>query len=361
MNKGGDGDQGMNMEEATGTLQVGARLVSRQRRALVCRALRFWLPAERSIDLPGLGALHLRPGVLDLEATPTWIADVRRSCEEVAIDCAGNSALLFIDTGFALHAVNAILGCESLAAAGPLSRIERGILLGVLAALSTPLCLSPDVRLSENGNQSSPAHPMAVEISLGLRGVAGRAWLCASEEFLNQSIREPTRGASQAALRLELGCTGIVRSELAASGVGDAVVFDEAAALSATEPWPVHVRRDREGMPASLLVDGTLVLASGDDDGSRSGVTTQAERFSLRPSLTFAVPGGSKQGPCADVTAEIGGLRGVPLGALLGGVPLDLRRSDPILLRVDDVPWSEGELTAIDGALAVRITRMMAD
>jgi hypothetical protein len=300
--------------------------------------------------------------VLDFEATPTWIADVRRSCEEVAIDCAGNSALLLIDTEFALHAVNAILGCERLAAAGPLSRIERGILLGVLAALSTRLCLSPDVRLSENGNQSSPACPIAVEISLRLRGMAGRAWLCASEEFLNQSIREPTWGASQAALRLGLGCTGIVRSELAASGVGDAVVFDEAAALSATEPWPVHVRRDREGMPASLLVDGTLVLASGDDDGSRSGVTTQVERFSLRPSLTLAVAaGGSKQGPCADVTAEIGGLRGVSLGALLGEVPLDLRRSDPILLRVDDVPWAEGELTAIDGALAVRITRMMAD
>jgi flagellar motor switch/type III secretory pathway protein FliN len=78
--------------------------------------------------------------------------------------------------------------------------------------------------------------------------------------------------------------------------------------------------------------------------------------------LTLAVAaGGSKQGPCADVTAEIGGLRGVSLGALLGEVPLDLRRSDPILLRVDDVPWAEGELTAIDGALAVRITRMMAD
>jgi hypothetical protein len=258
--------------------------------------------------------------------------------------------------------VNAILGCEGLAAVGPLSRIERGILLGALAASSAHLCLSPDVRLSEAGNQLPPACPIAVEISLGLRGVAGRAWLCASEEFLNQNIRESVRGLSQAALRLELGCTAIVRSELAASGVGDAVVFDEVAALSATEPWPVHVRREREGMPASLLADGTLVLASGDDDGSRSGVTTQAERSSRRPSVSCAVAaGGSKQGPCADVTAEIGGLRGVPLGALLGEVPLDLRRSDPVLLRADDVLWAEGEITAIDGALAVRITRMLAD
>lgn len=362
MIKGGDSDQGMNREEPTGSLQVGARPVFRERRALVCRALRFCLPEQRSIDLPGLGALHLRPGVRDFEANTTWIADVRRSCEEVAIECAGSPALLLIDTGFALHAVNAILGCERLAAGGPLSRIERGILLGALAALSAHLCLSPNVRLSENEDQSPPACPIVVEISLRLRGVAGRAWLCASEEFLNQNIREPLPGSSRAALRLELGCTGIVRSDLATSEVGDAVVFDEVAALSATEPWPVQVRRGREGMPASLLADGTLVLASGDDDGSRSGVTTQAERFSRRPSGSFAVAaGGSKQGPCADVTAEIGGLRGVPLGALLGEVPLHQRRSDPVLLRADDVLWAEGEIAAIDGALVVRITRMLAD
>jgi len=74
----------MNTEEPTGPLQVGSRRVFHERRALVCRALRFCLPEERSIDLPmGLGfpanqASHLA-GISD--PTTPWQKEAAEAVE----------------------------------------------------------------------------------------------------------------------------------------------------------------------------------------------------------------------------------------------------------------------------------------
>ena len=312
-----------------------------------------------SIQLPGLGHLVLRAQVLESEATPAWIADVRQSCEEVSVVCAGGAALLLVDRGFALHAVNAILGCEFVAAAGPLSRIEHGILQGTLAALSAHLGLPPDVRLCADGCQAPLLGPIAIEVSLRLRGVTGRAWVCASEEFLTKSLTMQKPEPAQATVRLELGCTRVPILELAEAKEGDVVVFDGVVALSATDPWPIRLIRGKAAIPASLRPDGTLAGAGG--DGAASGSATKDERPSWRaPAISDSAAGTARNGRCADVTAEIGCVRGAALAGLLCNRPLGLGRSDPILLRVDETPWAEGEIVASEGDLAVRITRRLA-
>jgi flagellar motor switch/type III secretory pathway protein FliN len=314
--------------------------------------MRVCLPEEISIELPRLGLLVLRPQVLDIEATPAWIVDVRHSCEEVSVECSGGAALLIIERGSACFAVNAMLGYEMAAVAGPLSRIERGILQGMLVALSAHLGLPPDVRL--RAGQAPVLDLVAIEVSLRMRGVTGRAWVCASEDFLTKSLALKTPEPAQATIRVELGCTRVPVSELAAAKEGDAVVFDGASALSVTAPWPVQIRRGKAAIPAYLYPDGTLAIAGGNGNGSAE----KADRPSC-PTISDSVAGSAKKVSCLDVTAEIGCLRGDALAGLLKN-HVAMGRGDPILLRVDETPWAEGEIVAIEGELAVRITRRLA-
>jgi hypothetical protein len=244
-----------------------------------------------------------------------------------------------------------------VAAAAPLSRIERGILQGVLMALSTHLCLPPEARLCADGRQASLLDPMPIAVSLRLRGVSGRAWVCASEDFLTKCLTLESPELAQAEVQVELACTSVPVSEMAAAKEGDAVVFDGATALSATAPWPVQIRRGKTAIPASLHPDGTLAIASEAFDSA-----VKAERSSWRaPTLSDSGAGAAKKAFCVKMTAEIARLRRAALARIiLGKNPLHIDRSDPILLRVDETPWAEGEVVAIEGELAVRITRRLA-
>jgi hypothetical protein len=162
---------------------------------------------------------------------------------------------------------------------------------------------------------------------------------------------------AQAEFQVELACTSVPVSEMAAAKEGDAVVFDGATALSATTAWPVQIRRRKIALPANLHPDGTLAIASGASDSA-----VKAERSSWRaPTLSDSAAGVAKKTSCVEITAEIARLRGATLARIiLEKQPLDGGRSDPILLRVDETPWAEGEVVAIEGDLAVRITRRLA-
>lgn len=355
----------VNTSEPEEPPQAGTRYDLRERRALVRQAMRFCLPEEMSIQLPGLGLFVLRPQVLEIEASPAWMADVCPSCEALSMECSDSAALLLIDRGAALNVVNAVLGYEVAAAAAPLSRIERGILQGALAALSVHLGLPPGVHLRTDGDQAALLDPITLEVSWRLRGGIGRAWVCASEEFLVKilTLKTPDRTPGQATVQVELACTRVPVSELAEAKEGDAVVFDGASAWLATEPWPVQIRRGKTVLPASLRPDGTLAIA-GEDCYAACGSATKDERPAWRSSSDSAI-GAAGKALCAEVTAEIGRLRGVALAEELlrthasEGTPV-LDRSDPILLRVDGIPWAEGEKIAIEGGLTVRITRRLA-
>lgn len=326
----------------------------RGRVALVRQVVRGCLPGELAIDLPGLGELVLRPVVS--ESDTAWFRKARRSCEAVLLKCAGTEALLLVERGFALHTATAVLGHDTAGAAGSLSRIERGLLHGVLAALSGRLGLLLTVGVCADERHAQDSDSIVIEASMGLRGIAGRAWLCASVEFLAQILT--TLPPTSEKPTLELGRTRVPVSQLAAATAGDVVVFDEVAALSASAPWPVRIRVRDVVVSASLRPDG--ILASGEADDL--GIVTQAERRWARiPAQTNpaqSLP--AKADDSAEISAEFGRFGGTSLAGLLCGDPLDRGRRDPIVLRLADTPWAEGQIVAFDNALAVRITRKLA-
>jgi hypothetical protein len=317
--------------------------------------MRVCLWGKIAVELPGLGELFLRPLVLDKNAA--WLSNLHRSCEVARLECAGAGAVLFVESGFARHTVNAILGCEPAVAARPLSRIERGLLHGGLAALSARLGFLPALRAGEPPALDSDA--LLIEVSIGLREVLGRAWLCASIEFLAEmlSAQAPTSEALVAKVAMELGRTHLTVSELAEANEGDLVVFDGVPALSAHDPWPVQIRGGEATVTASLRPDGVLVVAGDGVADQELGITTKAEgRLGRRSGPQDCVEANAN----AEVAAEIGLLHGAALAALLRGQPHDFGRSHPILMRRNGTAWAEGSILAVDNALAVRIRRKLA-
>ena len=137
----------------------GAGCDGRGRLPVVRPVMRVCLSGRIAVELPGLGELVFQSVVLDKNAA--WLSNLHRSCEVARLECAGAGAVLFVESEFARHTVNVILGCEPAVAARPLSRIERGLLHGGLAALSARLGFLP---------------------ALGVRGRATRAGLgCAAD------------------------------------------------------------------------------------------------------------------------------------------------------------------------------------
>lgn len=327
----------------------------RERGNLVRQVMRVCLPRERAVELTGLGTLILRPAVHAIDADR--LSHIRRSCEEALIECAGTSALLLVEGAFALGAVNAILGCQSATAARSLSRIERGILHGLLATLSARLGLSSTVRVCPEDRRTAMSDSIVIEISLRLREATGRAWLCATDEFLARMLTTQSMsvGCSSTAVCLDLGRTRVPVSELADAREGDAVVFDGVAALVAEDPWPVHFRLGDCSAPASLRSDG-VVVGEG-TDGRDCGASTKVEQ---RATIPLARPDAVVGDPGGEVTAVLARLDGVALVGLLGGAPLAQGRGQSVLLRLEDAPWAEGEIFAVDGEFAVRITRKLA-
>jgi len=351
----GNGDQVMRAGERNGHVMSEPCFDSCTSGNWVRQMMRLCWPREGAVALAGLGPLIFQPAVCETDVA--WLLRVRRSCEEVLIECAETSALLLVEGTFALGAVNAILGLPLAPAVRSLSRIERGVLHGLLATLSARLGLLPAVRVCPEGRQTEMSDPVVIEISLRLGEAIGHAWLCATEEFWVRILatQATSLGPSSTVFCLEFGRTRVPVSELSDVREGDAIVFDGVAALVATDPWPIQIRRGGIAVAASLGADGVVVAEAADDRDC--GVSTKVERRATvplaRPHAAVAVPGG-------EVTAEIARLDGAALGGLFGGAPLGRGRCQSVLLRLADAPWAEGEILAVDGEFAVRITRKLA-
>jgi len=353
----GDSAQGMPAGEQGEHFRSGCNGGFRGCVALVRQVMRVCIPEEMVIELPGLGGVALRPMVL--ENNGAWLGDLRHACEESQLQCADSWAQILVEKEFAFHTVNAILGHEPVISAGSLSRIERGIFQGALMALSARLGLSPAIRLHTQASLRPNSDSIVVEVSLRLRGVVGRAWVCAPGEFLAKILATQSRrsGSVQPMVTLELGRTWLPLSELAAAKEGDAVIFDNVAALPSAAPWPAHIRRGSVVFPVSLCADGVVVAAASEGDAWDLPSGTNSERQPRRRSAGSA---SVMADACAEMAAEIGCLQGATLAALLCGEPLAGGRVNTILLRRDGTSWAEGEILAVEGELAVRITRKLA-
>ena len=325
--------------------------------ALIRHVMRVCLPEEIVIALPGLGDAVLRPAVCEIDAS--WLSNLRPGCEEGGLECADSAALLLVERGFALHMVNALLGHEPVIAADSLSRVERGVFYGALAALLVRLGPVPAIRLHMEENWVPNSDSIGVEVSLRLRGVAGRAWLGASAEFLARILTTyaPGPGQAPAMVCVELGRTRLPISDLTEAKEGDLVIFDGVAPLPSADPWPVHLCRGDVKVLATLRPDGVVVASDSDNDQQDLRRVTKCERRQARGCPGFA---GGKTDACAEIAAEIGRIRGAALASLLCGEPLDRVRDGAILLRRDGTSWAEGEIFAVEGEFAVRITRKLA-
>jgi len=320
------------------------------RAAAMRLALRLCLPTRKAARLFAGRELILRPSIHEREARIEQLEGARRQLDPIALDCAGEPGALLIERRLALRVVNAVLGISMPPFAGQLSRIERGIVEGTLATLLSEMGFAPGVQLREGTTDPLPTSSTVVELDVSLGETDGRAWLVAGDVFFERVWALRDRQWRTGALSLQLAVTRVPAAQIASAARGDALVFDETPALSPDGNWAVGVRRGQDVVPARWLPDG-LVLA--DESVARVPVEEDVT-CDERPGA-----GGSSAVAAAEsavVTALIDcpALDGAP------GAPIRLSRGQPILLRVGDRPWAHGELTNVDGRLAVTITRLLA-
>jgi|GEM_PF-3469295 len=338
--------------EANESPETAGSSSATSRTAALRLALQLCLPGKVSASLPGVGDVVFRPRVLDwVGGVAAWVGG-KPAGEAVAIACAGHEGLLVFESRLAVGLVNGILGFGMPSFAGPLSRIERGVLEGVLATLLAQCGFVPGIKLRASTAETTPDEMLVVAISVELREEVGQAWLIASEAFLESAWANRASGASESAPWLEFAATTVAESDIASAQSGDRVVFDEIVATGQIAAWPVRVFQGERVFQARWLADGRVVAEEG-----LSGAATQeaATRDDRRVRVRSARPT-APQGSTVEVRA------GVYCPALDPRVRprLVVPRREPVLLRLGDHPWARGEFSEFEGSLAVTITRKLA-
>jgi hypothetical protein len=317
---------------------------------------------EIRLALPRLGPLTMRPALLGPAEATTRVEEFRQPSEAIVLECRGVAGLLFVETRFALGLVNAALGISEPLVSGPLSRIERGILEGVLAAVIGQLDFGPGLLLPEARDVEVPPDPRAIEILADLHGQRGRAMVCGSEEFLvetwNSWCERP--GAGRRTACLEIARTRVPVAQLATAEAGDTVVFDEEPCFSPTEPWPVRIRCGDLDLSARWHPDGALSFDEVVDLGDCEARTASDRGAGHAAFGPLAAYGEGENRPCTEVVATIAPIDARALAGLVRGVLEGTSRTQPILLKVGASPWAEGELVDLGGSPGVRITRKSA-
>jgi type III secretion protein Q len=260
---------------------------------------------------------------------------------------------------------------------GPLDLGSRGVLSGLIARAFEALGAPIAVLLDAPPRGARVTDPVALAFDVVAADARGWVELEVPARWLEQAARSTPDAAALAALdvtgRVELCRTYLGAAELAGVARGDAVVFDGHAALEREGgEWPVslvmgdavaegaltaagelQVRRAFRARRARRVEEGTLSsdIADDTDDGSGAEVTARIDVTAV----LAAAP--------VEVVAEVGRvvLRGDEVLGLGPGVVLSLGgpRVDQVTLRVGDQDWAEGELVEVDGALAVRVTRVV--
>ncbi len=337
------------------------------RLARACLLARVCLPGPTTVPLPGLDALAVRCRVVASEAARPWIQDEGRSCECVFLECGASFAELMVERRLALGLVATLLGSPVPVVIRPLSRIERGILEGMIAALLSRLALAPAIRLAARDRTEADLASFSLGIFAEMPGLAGRAILCGTEVFFERA--GAAQGASLepgnvlATLRVELAHTCLSRSELAALSEGDAIVFEEFAALLPSDPWPVQVPLGEVVVSARAYPDGSITIEDGvagqasHDARARfegpaaGGVGLPASELPTRP----------REGS-VEITAELGTIRieEADRAGLLSDLSIGRARPRQVHLMIGDTSWAEGEILALGGEFVVRVTRKLA-
>jgi hypothetical protein len=245
--------------------------------------------------------------------------------------------VLLIERRTALGLVNAVLGLSPPRLAGPLSRIERGVLEGLVATVLARLGLAGWVGLVDRA--PPPTGSFSIALSLGLGSESGWACMMASDEALTSLAASVDAGRHEAPW-LEVASTGVPAREVAGAEPGDKVVFDETTALSATNDWPARAIWRGRGAGVEWRTDGTVVARQGAEPHQLMRLTS----CDANKADSFAMVEISAGADCASL-------------ANAGRQPLFVSRADPIVLKVNGRVWACGSPAEVDGAFAVVITR----
>jgi hypothetical protein len=309
------------------------------------------LPTELGVRLPGCDEMVVRPKLLSWTTAAAWLGAGVRGREAVAVDFGGEAASVVLEAGLAVGVVNAVLGLGPPPFAGPLTRIERGVLTGSLATLVAELGLPPGLRIGGEPVLDDSWREV-VEFSVGLGSHLARGCLAMSDGFLERIGRAALVGVGALEPRLELATTTVAQPDLASAASGDQVVFDETAALPPDADWPVQARCGETQAPAWWLPDGRLLAREEPPGGDKTpatrpdGVAAAARRSGMQNLAETAVR----------VVAGYGG-SGIASASAAG---LVIDRRAPVALEVGGRLWAYGELGQVAGSLAVAITRRLA-
>jgi hypothetical protein len=303
------------------------------------------LPEQGMVELAGLGTAGLRFRCLDHDGLGGLVADAKATSEVFALPSMG-PGLLLVDRWLARHVVNGLLGLPMPRALVALSRIERGILGGIVASALGKLGLSFAICLDQAHGNALAGDAIALAVTAELGGASGQVWLCASPASLGGCWETSSRrsGIPTAVLRIELARTRLPEADVSGATIDDVVVFEETAALASSSSWAVQLRYHGRRAEATLNPDGRV---RGE---SRTGPTARMTRGRMPPTDSHEV----------EIAAELA--RAVPCTNARPQEDLVTSpRGDGVLLRVGESDWAEGALCEHSGRLAVRITRKLAD
>lgn len=319
--------------------------------------LRLCLPSEMVTRLFGVGEVVLRASPVERHACARWWNDGRSCGESVALECSGQAGVLLLESRLALVAVNSVLGLGMPPFGGPLSRIERGILEGTVAALLAKLGPANAVRVRPRVGAGTAVDPpvgsFGVELLVRLQGESGRACLLASDRFLEELWVMTEASKAEVLPWLELASTKVPSAQISRAEAGDTVVFDETPALSPSGAWPVRARWRSKVVPARWLPDGLVVVVGGSSGAPMPEAATRPDRRMDADSRTAMAPIGD-----ASVEMSAGVL--CPAVDVIRRAPLVVRRGGSLVLRTGNHPWAYGELAECAGVFAVSIRRKLA-
>ncbi len=344
--------------------RVPARLAAASRAVLPTLAA---LPSGWNINLPPLGPTAVIVAGIDLGER--WSDGI-----EIAVARGPDRGRLTVPCAYAARLLDAALaGSGSFSAPRALGPAERGVLLGVLAPLLDAIgwgLLFMPAQLSADA--IAPA-----AIALRLEGSIGagvlRLELPASASMAGRDWRM-LAGRLAVPVQIELAATDLPASALAELAAGDAVVFESvpfAATISSSSDGAAGASRQgrltvgAHAAPLRIDLRGEMTL-TGDFERMPRPLERTAV-FNQEGAMDISGPTGSATTVLAaapiEVVAELARvtLRGDEVLGLAPGAVLTVAATgrQPIVLRVGGEVWAEGELVDVEGALGVRVTRLV--
>lgn len=302
--------------------------------------LRAALERDLAASIPGLGRVTVSAD--DREARPEETRSLAERCEGIGLSWAGAGGVLWIERALARVAVDALLERKGQVRWHPLSRIERGLLHGIVAGVASLFGVPPAVALLGEARPQLEA-AILLRLRLDVAGNCARIWLAMSRPFAERALSEY---AVPTALTVELASTTLARSEMRTAAVGDTVLFNDVPPLDPRGGWPVRLVAGMRAKHAELRTDGVLAdVQSPPCDGT----STAVDRSLVTPAehLENAI----------EIVAAIAQLDAACVQRLIARPVLP--RSANVTLTAAGSPWARGAWTAVDGCFAVRLTKLL--